>query len=58
MTARPSAAWLWLLGALPLSYLKYATPDGVMPAWVVPLELVPVFVLLAIEALRARREAA
>jgi len=56
MTARPSAAWLWLLGALPLSYLKYAIPDGVMPAWVVPLELVPVFLLLAIDALRRRPE--
>ncbi len=44
---RPRAAWLWLLAALPLSYLKYATADGVMPAWVRPLEFVPTFALLA-----------
>ena len=45
---RPQAAWLWLLAALPLSYLKYATVDGVMPAWVRPVEFVPVFGLLGL----------
>ena len=54
----PRASWMWLLAALPLSYLKYATTEGVMPGWVVPLELVPVFVLLVIEALRSRRQVA
>ena len=44
----PHPAWLWLLGALPLSYLKYATPGGVMPPWVVPVELLPVLALLAV----------
>ena len=52
----PRASWMWLLAALPLSYLKYATPGGVMPAWVVPLELVPVFVLLIVEFVRGHRE--
>jgi len=52
---RPRAAWLWLIAALPLSYLKYATPDGVMPAWVRPVEFGPVFALLAWSAWSARR---
>ncbi len=51
---RPRAAWLWLLAALPLSYLKYATTDGVMPGWVRPVEFVPTFGLLAWAAWRAR----
>ena len=53
---RPRAAWLWLIAALPLSYLKYATEDGVMPAWVRPVEFVPVFALLAWAAWRARTD--
>jgi alpha-1,6-mannosyltransferase len=54
LCVHPRASWLWLLSALPLSYLKYATPDGVMPPWVVPVELVPVFALLVWEARRRR----
>lgn len=49
----PTAAWLWLLAALPLSYLKYASPAGLMPAWVVPVELLPTAGLLLIERRRA-----
>ena len=51
----PSAGWLWLTAMLPLSYLKYGSPGGVMPAWVVPLEWIPTAALLAIEAFRHRR---
>ncbi len=43
----PHAGWLWLVATVPLSYLKYASPGGVMPAWVMPLEFVPTGVLLA-----------
>ncbi len=50
----PRASWLWLTAALPLSYLKYGAPGGIMPAWVVPVELVPVAVLLALEARRKK----
>ncbi len=50
----PRASWLWLIAALPLSYLKYADPEGLMPGWVVPLELLPVGGLLVFEAWRAR----
>lgn len=48
----PRASWLWLTGALPLSYLKYGSPGGVMPGWVVPVELIPTGMLLAWEARR------
>ena len=51
---RPRAAWWWLLATLPLSYLKYASPDGVMPAWVRPLEFGPTFALLGWAAWRGR----
>ena len=51
---RPQAAWLWLLATLPLSYLKYASSDGVMPVWVRPLEFGPTFALIAFAAWRAR----
>lgn len=46
----PSVAGLWLLATLPLSYLKYGAPGEVMPSWVVPVELIPTVVLLALEA--------
>lgn len=48
----PRPAWLWLLATLPLSYLKYATADGVMPGWIVPVEIVPTVLLLGAEARR------
>jgi len=48
----PRASWIWLTGALPFSYLKYGTVDGVMPGWVVPLEWGPTAALLAWEARR------
>ncbi len=51
----PAAAWLWLAGALPWSYLKYASDDGQPPAWVRPLEFVPTFLLLGLDALRGSR---
>ncbi len=54
LCVHPRASWLWLLGALPLSYLQYGAPGGRMPAWVVPLELLPTAGLLAAEAWRTR----
>ncbi len=38
---RPRASALWLSATLPLSYLKYASPDGVMPTWVPLIEFIP-----------------
>lgn len=48
----PRASWLWLVATVPLSYLKYASPGGLMPAWIVPLEFVPTGALLAWELRR------
>ena len=53
LCVHPRAAWLWLTAALPLSYLQYGSPDGVMPAWVVPLELLPTAALLVLPHARA-----
>lgn len=42
----PSAAGLWLVGMLPLSYLKYSTATGAMPVWIPWVEFAPALVLL------------
>lgn len=52
-----SPAWFWLLGALPLSYLKYGAPDGEMPVWVRLVEWLPTYALLFAEHFRQRRVA-
>ncbi len=48
------ASWLWLIGALPLSTLKYGSPGGVMPAWVLPVEWAPTAALWAFETRRGK----
>lgn len=45
----PFAGWLYLSLALPLSYLKYLSPDGAMPGWVSLAQFIPLYVLLALE---------
>ena len=50
----PSRAWLYLSLVLPLSYLKYLTPDGAMPAWVTLAQFIPLYVLLALEYARTQ----
>lgn len=52
LALRPSAAGLWIVTLLPLSYLKYGAPGGVMPTWIPVLEWLPAFALLAAERLR------
>jgi hypothetical protein len=42
----PAPAWLLFSGLVALSYLKYASPGGVMPTWVLLLEYLPLFALL------------
>lgn len=54
LVLRPSAAGAWVVLLLPLSYLKYGAPGGVMPAWVPVIEWVPAFALLAAERRYAR----
>ncbi len=44
----PSIAWLIFTCTVALSYIKYATPMGIMPVWVLLLEYLPLFALLAI----------
>lgn len=43
----PAAGWLFFSCAVTLSYLKYASPSGSMPPWVLAVEYLPLFALLA-----------
>jgi hypothetical protein len=43
----PNAAWLIFTITVTLSYLKYVTPQGIIPTWVLLAEYLPLFVLLA-----------
>ncbi len=52
----PSAAWLWLSGAVALSYLKYAWPE--LPLWARLVEFVPLYALLIWHWRRRPRTAA
>jgi alpha-1,6-mannosyltransferase len=42
----PSRAWILFSLLLPLSYLKYVTPDGTMPVWITLAQFVPLYLLL------------
>ncbi|MBI5609431.1 MAG: DUF2029 domain-containing protein [Deltaproteobacteria bacterium] len=53
----PTAAGLWLLATLPLSYLKYSAPGGVLPQWVPVVEFLPATLLQARLLWRAPRVA-
>ena len=44
----PGAAWLIFSCTVTLSYLKYASPQGIMPGWVLLVEYLPLFALLII----------
>jgi hypothetical protein len=43
----PAAAWLIFTCTVTLSYLKYTSPQGIMPTWVLLVEYLPLFALLA-----------
>ena len=43
----PAVAWLLFSCLVPLSYLKYVSPTGIMPAWILVLEYGLLFALLA-----------
>jgi alpha-1,6-mannosyltransferase len=45
----PSPAWLIFSGTVALSYLKYVSPTGSMPTWVILVEYIPLFGLLIAE---------
>jgi hypothetical protein len=44
----PSTAWLIFTITVSLSYLKYVSPKGVMPPWILLVEYLPLFVLLTV----------
>jgi hypothetical protein len=46
LTIYPSPAWLIFSLSVTLSYLKYTSPQGIMPAWVLLAEYLPLFALL------------
>ncbi len=54
LAVRPSAPWLYLSGAIVLSYLKYTDDALRMPLWAALLEYLP-FYLLALASTQARR---
>jgi hypothetical protein len=43
----PNPAWLIFTSTVALSYLKYTSPQGIMPAWILLIEYLPLFSLLA-----------
>ncbi|MFQ5960958.1 MAG: glycosyltransferase 87 family protein [Candidatus Methylomirabilales bacterium] len=50
----PSWGWLYLSGAITLSYLKYVQEPGIFPLGIRLLEFLPFYVLLGMEAVRHR----
>ena len=42
----PSVAWLIFSITVTLSYLKYVSPQGIMPVWVLVVEYLPLFAFL------------
>lgn len=53
LALRPAPAWLWLSGAVTLSYLAYAFKPAPFPFWARALEFLPVYALLVWEHRRA-----
>jgi hypothetical protein len=43
----PHPAWLIFTSTVTLSYLKYTSPQGIMPTWILLIEYLPLFALLA-----------
>ena len=43
----PHPAWLVFAATVTLSYLKYVSPQGIMPTWILLVEYLPLFALLA-----------
>jgi hypothetical protein len=47
LTLYPSPAWIIFTCTVTLSYLKYVSPQGIMPTWILLVEYLPLFALLA-----------
>ena len=52
----PNPAWLIFSCTVSLSYLKYTSPQGIMPMWVLLAEYLPLFVMLTAEFLLSRNK--
>lgn len=50
----PNPAWLMFSCTVSLSYLKYTSPQGIMPTWVLLVEYLPLFVMLSAELILSR----
>jgi hypothetical protein len=50
----PHPAWLIFTVTVTLSYLKYVSPRGIMPTWILLVEYLPLFALLAAGHILAR----
>ncbi len=50
----PNAAWLIFSCTVSLSYVKYISPQGIMPTWVLLCEYLPLLVLLACRSVYLR----
>ena len=48
LTIYPSAAWLTFTCTVTLSYLRYTSPQGIMPTWILLVEYLPLFALLTV----------
>jgi hypothetical protein len=48
LTIYPNPAWLIFTCTVTLSYLKYTSPQGIMPTWILLIEYLPLFLLLAV----------
>jgi alpha-1,6-mannosyltransferase len=50
----PNPAWLMFTCTVTLSYLKYTSPRGIMPTWVLLAEYLPLFVMLTAGFIRSK----
>ena len=50
----PHPAWLIFTVTVTLSYLKYVSPQGTMPTWILLVEYLPLFALLAVGPILGR----
>lgn len=51
----PSPAWLIFSCTVALSYLKYASPEGIMAPWILYVEYMPLFLFLLLDYLWRQR---
>jgi hypothetical protein len=50
----PNPAWLMFTCTVTFSYLKYTSPQGIMPTWILLAEYLPLFVMLTAGFIRSK----